>query len=167
MKFELDRLQKRREQQSRTEAKTQVVEQIDSCLHTSDYARALDLLEKAAAEFPNDPELHELEKLAQEGVQRKTEAQKLMTEGQELCAKQEFVEGTKLLRRAYELDENNSLTRAMLSNALVEQATLAGRVELAGSRGVSAAGTGSEPRASNGEDHPHTGARPEARSLCE
>lgn len=122
LKFELDRLQKRREQQSRTEAKTQVVEQIDSCLHTSDYARALDLLEKAAAEFPNDPELHELEKLAREGVERKTEAQKLMTEGQELCAKQEFVEGTKLLRRAYELDENNSLTRAMLSNALVEQA---------------------------------------------
>jgi tetratricopeptide (TPR) repeat protein len=119
--FEVERLQKRRDQQVRIESKTRLVEQIDICLHSSDYARALDLLQGAASEFPNDAELTELEKLAQDGVKRKTEAHRLMTEGQDLFAQQKS-EGIKLLRQAYELDENNSLARAVLANALVEQA---------------------------------------------
>ena len=119
--FEVERLQKRRDQQVRIESKTRLVEQIDTCLHSSDYARALDLLQGAAAEFPNDVELSELEKLAQDGVRRKTEAHRLMTEGQDLFAQQKS-EGIRLLRQAYELDENNSLARAVLANALVEQA---------------------------------------------
>jgi serine/threonine protein kinase len=120
--FEVERLQKRRDQQVRIESRTRLVEQIDTCLHSSDYARALDLLQGAAAEFPNDAELAELEKLAQDGVKRKTEAHRLMTEGQDLCGQQKSAEGIKMLRQAYELDENNSLARAVLSNALVEQA---------------------------------------------
>ncbi|HWW16287.1 MAG TPA: protein kinase [Candidatus Dormibacteraeota bacterium] len=120
--FEVERLQKRRDQQTRIESKTRLVEQVDTCLQSSDYARALDLLQGAAAEFPNDAELTELEKLAQGGVKRSTEAHRLMTEGQELCAQQKPVEGIKLLREAYELDENNSLARAVLANSLVEQA---------------------------------------------
>ena len=95
--FEVERLQKRRDQQVRIESKTRLVEQIDVCLHSSDYARALDLLQGAAAEFPNDVELSELEKLAQDGVRRKTEAHRLMTEGQDLFAQQKS-EGIKLLR---------------------------------------------------------------------
>jgi serine/threonine protein kinase len=120
--FEVERLQKRRDQQTRIESKTRLVEQVDTCLHSSDYARAVDLLQGAAAEFPNDAELTELEKLAQGGIKRNTEAHRLMTEGQELCAQQKPVEGIKLLREAYELDENNSLARAVLANSLVEQA---------------------------------------------
>src|SRR4029077_11220645 len=54
LKFEVERLQKRRDQQSRIEARTQLIEQIDSCLHASDYTRAFELLEQASAEFPND-----------------------------------------------------------------------------------------------------------------
>jgi serine/threonine-protein kinase len=124
LKFEVERLQKRREQQSRIEAKTRVVEQIDSCMHSSDYGRALDLLQQAKAEFPNESELVELEKLANDGIQRSAEAHRLMAEGQELCGQDRAVEGIKLLRKAYELDEHNALTRAVLSNALVEQARL-------------------------------------------
>ncbi len=124
LKFEVERLQKRREQQSRIEAKTRLVEQIDACLHSSDYGRALGLLEQGAAEFPNDVELAELGKLANDGVQRATEAHRLMTEGQELCAQNRFADGIKRLKEAYELDEHNSLTRAVFSNALVEQARL-------------------------------------------
>ncbi|MFZ0318520.1 MAG: protein kinase [Candidatus Sulfotelmatobacter sp.] len=120
--FEVERLQKRRDQQARIESKTRLVEQIDLCLHSSDYARALDLLQGAGEEFPNDPELIELEKLAQDGVKRKTEAHRLMTEGQDMLAQQKSAGGLKLLRTAYELDENNSLARAVLANALVEQA---------------------------------------------
>jgi serine/threonine protein kinase len=124
LKFEVERLQKRREQQTRIESKTHLVEQIDACLHSSDYARALELLQKAAPEFPNDAELGELEKLANDGVQRLAEAHRLMTEGQDLCAQDKFADGIKMLREAYELDENNTLTRAVFSNALVEQARL-------------------------------------------
>jgi eukaryotic-like serine/threonine-protein kinase len=122
LKFEVERLQKRREQQTRIEAKTRLVEQVDASLHSSDYPRALNLLEKASGEFPNDAELAELEKLANDGLRRATEAQRLMTEGQDLCMQDRFADGIKLLKEAYELDENNSLTRAVLSNALVEQA---------------------------------------------
>ena len=124
LKFEIERLQKRREQQSRTEAKTGLIEQIDAYLHSSNYSRALDLLDKAAVEFPSDAELGELGKLAREGVERAARAQQWMTQGQDLCAQQQFADGLKLLREAYELDEHNSLTRAVLSNALIEQARL-------------------------------------------
>jgi hypothetical protein len=124
LKFEIERLQKRREQQSRTEAKTGFIEQIDAYLHASDYSRALDLLEKAEVEFPQDAELTELGKLAREGVERASRAQQLMADGQQLCAQHKFGDGLKLLREAYELDEHNSLTRAVLSNALIEQARL-------------------------------------------
>ncbi len=120
----MERLQKRREQQSRIEAKTRWVEQIDACMHSSDYGRALDLLQQAKAEFPNESELAELEKLANDGIQRSTEAHRLMAEGQELCGQNRAAEGIKLLHDAYELDEHNALTRAVLSNALVEQARL-------------------------------------------
>ncbi len=47
-----------------------------------------------------------------------------MTEGQDLCAQDKFADGIKMLREAYELDENNSLTRAVFANALVEQARI-------------------------------------------
>ena len=118
----LDRLEKRRDQQTRTESKTRLVEQINICLHSGDYSRALDLLRGTAAEFPNDAELSALEKLAQDGVKRNAEAQRLITESQELFAQQKSAEAIQLLRDAYELDKNNSLARAILANALVEHA---------------------------------------------
>jgi serine/threonine-protein kinase len=121
LKFEVERLQKRRDQQSRIEAKTRLIEQIDTCLHSSDYARAFDILQEAAKEFPNDEELTELEKHAHQGIERKAQAQKLMAEGQDLCGQQKASEGIPLLRQAYELDENDTIAKAVLANALVEQ----------------------------------------------
>ena len=122
LKFEVERLQKRRDQQSRIESRTQLIEQIDSCLHSSDYGRVFELLQGVAEEFPNDEELQELGKHAQQGVERKTEAHRLMAEGQELYGQQKAAEGIRLLRQAYELDENNPLARAVLANTLIEEA---------------------------------------------
>jgi eukaryotic-like serine/threonine-protein kinase len=122
LNFEVERLKKRRNQQTRIESKARLVEQIDSCLHSSDYERALDLLQGAATEFPNDAELVSLESLANEGIKRKTQAHLLMNEGQDLFAQEKSANAIQLLRQAYELDENNSLTRAVLANALVERA---------------------------------------------
>jgi tetratricopeptide (TPR) repeat protein len=120
--FEAERLEKRLDQQTRAESKKRLVEQINIYLHSSDYSRALDLLRGTAAEFPEDLELSELEKLAQDRSRRKAEADRLITESQELFAQQKSAKAIQLLREAYELDRNNSLARSILANALVEHA---------------------------------------------
>ncbi len=122
LKFEVERLQKRRDQQSRIDAKSRLIEQIDSCLHLRDFGRAFELLQDANKEFPNDDELQELQKHAQQGVERKTRSQQLMAEGQELCSQGKANDGLPLLRQAYELDEDDGIARAVLANALVEHA---------------------------------------------
>ncbi|MGA8216894.1 MAG: hypothetical protein WB799_25140, partial [Candidatus Sulfotelmatobacter sp.] len=110
-------MEKTRDQQTRTESKTRLVEQIKIYLHSGDYSRALDLLRGTAAEFPDDAELSELEKLAQDGAKRNAEANRLITESQELFAQRKSTEAIQLLRKAYELDKRNSLARAILANA--------------------------------------------------
>jgi serine/threonine-protein kinase len=122
LQFEMERLQKRREQQVRIQSKSQLIEQVDHCLGCSDFNHALNLLQGAAAEFPEDDELRGLQKLAQDGVQRQAEAQRLLSAGQGLCAQQKPVEGIPILRKAFELDENSSVSRAVLANALLEHA---------------------------------------------
>ena len=115
-------MEKTRDQQTRTESKQALVEHIDDCLRSGDYARVLDLLRGVAAEFPNDAELSELEKRAQDGVKRKAEADQLITASQELFAQGKSAEAIQLLRKAHDLDKNNALSRAILANALVEHA---------------------------------------------
>src|SRR5262249_22464872 len=95
---------------------------IDWQLSSSDYARARQLLAGAAAEFPGDPELAELEKLAAQGLQRSAEAQRLLGAAQELCAHGRFDHGIETLRQAHRLDERNSAVRTTLTTVLVEQA---------------------------------------------
>lgn len=115
-------MEKQRNQQIRTESKAALIEQINLCLSLGDYPRALDVLRGTAAEFPNDAKLSELEKLAQDGLKRNAEANRLITESQNLFAQQKSAEAIQLLRQAYELDKHNSLARAILANALVEHA---------------------------------------------
>jgi tetratricopeptide (TPR) repeat protein len=120
--FEEEGLEKRRDPQTRSESKTRLVEQIKIYLHSREYTRALDLLRGTAAEFPDDAEFSELEKLADDGIRRKVEADRLITESQELFAQQKPGKAIQLLREAYELDKSNSLARSILANALVEHA---------------------------------------------
>jgi serine/threonine-protein kinase len=122
LNFEIERLEKRRENQTRIEAKARFAEQIDACLKSASYSRALELLKQAEPEFPNDAELTELKKAAEAGLQRATEVQRLMTEGQALCAQGQFAEGIQLLRQAHELDEKNPVPRGVLFNTLIERA---------------------------------------------
>ncbi len=122
LNFEIERLEKRRENQTRIEAKARFAEQIEACLKSASYSRALELLQQAEPEFPNDTELAELKKAAEAGLQRATEVQRLMTEGQSLCAQGQFTEGVQLLRQAYELDEKNPVPRGILFNTLIERA---------------------------------------------
>lgn len=114
-------MEKIRDSQPGTD-KTRLVEQINICLRSRDYSRALGLLQGIAAEFPNDAELSQLEKLTQDGLKRNAEANRLITESQELFAQRKSAEALQSLRQAYELDKSNSLARAILANALVEHA---------------------------------------------
>src|SRR6202041_1230810 len=80
------------------------------------------LLQEAEPEFPNDPELAELKKAAEASLRQATEVQRLMTEGQALCAGGQFAEGVQVLRQAHELDEKNPVPRSVLFNTLIERA---------------------------------------------
>ncbi len=115
-------MENRPDQPNRTESRTRLVEQVNACLRSGDYSRALDFLRGAAGELPNDAELSELDRLAHDGVKRNAEANRLITESQELFAQRKSTEAIQLLLKAYELDKRNSLARAILANALVEHA---------------------------------------------
>lgn len=84
-------MEKIRDSQPGTD-KTRLVEQINICLRSRDYSRALGLLQGIAAEFPNDAELSQLEKLTQDGLKRNAEANRLITESQELFAQRKSAE---------------------------------------------------------------------------
>src|SRR6476659_3475544 len=99
----LEGLEKTQDQQSRSEPKKRLVEQINVRLHSGDYSRAVELVRVSAGEFPGDAELSKLEDLAQDGVKRKAEADRLITESQELFAQRRPTEAIQLLRKAYEL----------------------------------------------------------------
>jgi Flp pilus assembly protein TadD len=118
----LERLEKTLEEQMPARSKPRIVEQVHAYLRSGDYSRAQELLRSIAAEFPNDAELSELEKTAQDGAARKSEADRLITESQELFAQQKSADAIQVLRKAYELDKRNSLARTILANALVEHA---------------------------------------------
>ena len=122
LNVEMDRLIKRRLQQERAEGKAKVVAQVDRQLHLGNHSTALDLLQKAKSEFPDDSELIELEKLARQGVERTAEAAKLLEEGRELCSEKKFDLGFGLLRQARQMDEGNPAIRAAMVTALVERA---------------------------------------------
>ncbi len=120
--FEIERVQKRREQQSRSEAKARVIEQVDRALAAGDHVTALRMLEMARAEFPGDSEIASLAEVAQQSAGRISEAQRLLEQGQELCARQNFAEAVPVLRRALECDPRNPQARAALVEALVAHA---------------------------------------------
>jgi serine/threonine-protein kinase len=122
LQFEIERLHKRREQIVRDSAKARWSEQIDRQLGTGNYARALELLQKALSEFPEDAELVELQKSAQQGQDRASQAEHLLAQGQELCQQGNFEEALDLLHKARQLDDHNPVIRNVLRDLLVERA---------------------------------------------
>ena len=120
--FEIERLMRRRDQQARQEAKSEWVQQIDRHLEAGDYSRAGEAARGALAEFPDDAELSELQKLAALGADRGAAASALLDQGRELCARDRFDEGIEILRKAHQLDERNSVVRAVLIDSLLRQA---------------------------------------------
>ena len=120
--FEIERLKKRRQQQSRLDAKARWAERIDGALNGSDHPRALELVASALGEFPGDAELTALEKLAQKGLDKSREGHDLIARGQELRQSGKLAEAVAVLQQAVALDERNAAARGALVEALVAQA---------------------------------------------
>jgi serine/threonine-protein kinase len=122
IEFETERLKRRRDAQVREESKGRWVEQIDRQIAGGEYARAKELVRTALAEFPEDKEFAELERVAEGALGRAAQAEEWLQRGQKLCFDRQFGEGLEALRKAASLDNRNAVIRAALLNALVEQA---------------------------------------------
>ncbi len=120
--FEIDRVRKRRDQQSRNEAKARWVEQVDRQLEGGDYERAIELLHNAETEFPGDPEMAALGELARQSQARAAEAAQIFSQGQELSTQGKFDEAIEQLRRAADMDPHNRVIRGFLLETLLEHA---------------------------------------------
>ncbi len=120
--FELDRLRKREEQQSKLDKKARTVAEIDRALRSGDYALALHQVQLALQDFPDAPDLPPLEKLAKDGLERAARAAKLVEEGRELCGGGRFDDGLKLLQEALNLEPQNPMISANLVQVLVQEA---------------------------------------------
>ncbi|HZY58173.1 MAG TPA: PEGA domain-containing protein, partial [Candidatus Binataceae bacterium] len=123
--FEIDRVRKRRDQQSRAEAKARWVEQVDRQLEGGDYERAIELLRNAETEFPGDSEMAALGELARQSQARAGEAAQIFSQGQELSSQRRFDEAIEQLRRASDMDPHNRVIRAFLLETLLEHARAA------------------------------------------
>jgi serine/threonine-protein kinase len=119
---DVQRLTRRKEEQSRADAKARWTEQIDSHLNAGEYDKALAALPEALEAFPTDNDLLHRHTLAQQGVARNSEANALLKQGQELCAARNFQEGLNSLRKAEQLDPRNRSARAALLSGLVSYA---------------------------------------------
>ena len=120
--FETERLVKRREQQARLEAKARWVETIDGNLDASEFEKAREAVQRALQEFPEDGELLALQKHAGQGMERQSEAQRALAEGNDLFTSGDFEAGIAVLKKARELDQCNPAIRSALAARLIEHA---------------------------------------------
>jgi serine/threonine protein kinase len=120
--FEMERLIKRRNQQSRLEGKARWVETIDGHLNASEFDKAREAVQRALQEFPEDGELLALQKQANQGMERQSEAQRALSEGNDLFTRGDFEAGIAVLKKARELDQRNPAIRTALAARLTERA---------------------------------------------
>jgi serine/threonine-protein kinase len=122
LRYEIERLQKRREQQGRDAAKAEWVRKVDRQRESGNHSRALELLDGAEGEFPNDSEFVELRRMTELNLARVRRAEGLTREGQRIYAEGDVDGGLKLLREALEADDQNSSVRTALRDTLIDRA---------------------------------------------
>jgi eukaryotic-like serine/threonine-protein kinase len=121
LEIEIQRLERKRDEQSRDEAKSRLVRQIDSHLEDGEYEKALGVVREALEQFPEDREFAGLEKLAAQGLEKRASAEQFLNEGKRLCASGEVDEGIQKLREAAALDNRHRAIRGALLSALLYQ----------------------------------------------
>lgn len=119
---ELERLQDRLRQQERAEWKVNLVAQIDHALQTGQWDQAGALARHGRSEFPNDREFAELQRLAEQGIQRPDEAARLHQLAQDCRDKGREDEALALLRQALSIHPANAVVRTALCDLLLARA---------------------------------------------
>lgn len=120
--IELDRLKKRREQQTRADSKAHWVTQVEQALAVYDYLKASALTADALAEFPNDAELLALQTQVQQSQRQTADAAAAAARGKELYETGSTAEGLALLRESFKSVAQNSLVRNQLVEILLKEA---------------------------------------------
>ncbi|HTS48080.1 MAG TPA: protein kinase [Bryobacteraceae bacterium] len=120
--FEIQRLIKRRDQQALQSSRTRWVEQTDKYLEGGDYDRAMKTVQSALVEFPNEPELLELDKLVRKSQERAKQAVELLEHAREASEAGATRQSLELLHEAREFDPRNSVIRTVLVNTLLVHA---------------------------------------------
>ncbi len=123
--FEVERLERRKEQQATADRKTRIIEQADAALKSGDFTAALRIILSAQADFPDDAELMPMEKLARDGIERLVKAEELIFQSRNLIGEGRFDEGLKLLNDAYGIAERSEYVRAALVEALLNRSSAA------------------------------------------
>jgi len=120
--FEISQLERRRDQHAIDEKKSKLVQRIDRALENSAFADAERLSQDGLLEFPQNPELLALLRVARLGVERTREASRLFEEAKALRAGGAADQAIDQLRQALELDKRNIVIHNTLVNLLVERA---------------------------------------------
>jgi serine/threonine protein kinase len=119
---EVDRIRRRLEQHARSESKARWAERIDGAINAGEYLRALDLVQQALAESPNDVQLVPLERLARQRLEQSERAQNLLKMGQTLLKEKSVDKALEVLAEAHSFDEHDPLIRAVYVQAILTKA---------------------------------------------
>ncbi len=120
--LELERLRKRKDAQSRQDARGNWVKRIDAQMEARAYGRAASDVEQALVEFPGDAELEQIGSIARKKNQKLAEALQILEKGRSLIEEGHYGEGIETLRGADQLDEGNPTIRTALTAALAARA---------------------------------------------
>jgi serine/threonine protein kinase len=112
-------------EQARAAKKAKLAEQIASAIKTGGYARARDLLRSGDAEFPRDEELAALRAKMQRAEEGRAQAQKLISDAQDLCNSQRFADAGAALSKAFQAAEEHPGLRNQVLDAYVKHARTA------------------------------------------
>jgi serine/threonine protein kinase len=120
--YELDRLSRKQEDYLRDQARAGWVDKIQRALMTRSFKDADSFIKAAGLEFPDDSELSYLKQRLDEALQKRSQAQTLLEEGQRLAASGDRLAAIQRLHAGRELDETDPAIRAALIAVLGDHA---------------------------------------------
>lgn len=122
--YELDRVVRRRDQQTRDHSKARWLEQIEVAAASGEYTRAGELAASAEAEFPEDPEIAQWKDKAASAAGRAEEASNLVSQARASFAQERYDEALSTMRTALALDPRGAIVRGALIESLIERARM-------------------------------------------
>ncbi len=120
--FEINQLERRREQQTQEDKKARLVEKIDRALGNAAYQDAERLSLAGLEEFPQNPELQALLRLSRNGLEQTQQANRLFEEAKTRRSYGDMDQAIALTRQALDLDKRNIVIQNTLVNLLTERA---------------------------------------------